>query len=180
MNAYNEIEEANKSALKMFYVLLFALVPLLFIVIIYLVDPQSNVLKAISYNTRSLPAIMSSNSPLLSKSMDVYVKTSPFFALFACCLTFKWIKLKSDKADKSAWQLLMLFVLFTLFYASLIYSFLFKNKELITSAKLLKLMSTNDITLSFFYVTLYAGIYMFSCLYLWIGIGICRAIKERR
>ncbi|EDC8062304.1 colicin immunity protein, partial [Salmonella enterica subsp. enterica serovar Bareilly] len=43
-----------------------------------------------------------------------------------------------------------------------------------------RLMSENDLFLLFFYISLYAGIYIFSYLYLWFCVGTFRAFKERQ
>ncbi|OON37138.1 hypothetical protein BTJ39_20670 [Izhakiella australiensis] len=52
------------------------------IFILYLYDPISPFLNAISTSTRNLPAVLSAKNPLLSKVMDVYTKTSPLLCFF--------------------------------------------------------------------------------------------------
>ncbi|EBW8699047.1 colicin immunity protein, partial [Salmonella enterica subsp. diarizonae serovar 16:z10:e,n,x,z15] len=73
-----------------------------------------------------------------------------------------------------------LFLLFTIIEIIIAYVFLFTNTELTTSSKLFRLMSENDLFLLFFYISLYAGIYIFSYLYLWFCVGTFRAFKERQ
>lgn len=176
MNKRNEFYEGNIIAKKMFCVLLTALLPFLLIFAIYVINPTSVILNDVALRTIELPAIYSSKSPLLSKVMDLYVKTSPFVSFAFFLLTYKKLRLKENK---SLYEILVVYVLFTIFYALFIYVFLLTNTELTTSAKLLKLMSTNDFYLTFFYVSLYAGVYIFSYIYLWFCIGAYRALKER-
>lgn len=176
MNKHNEFHEGNRIAKKMFCFLLVALLPFLLIVAIYVINPTSGILNDVALKTIELPAIYSAKSPLLSKVMDVYVKTSPFVAFALFLLTYKKLRLKENK---SAYEIIVVHVLFTIFYALFVYVFLFTDTELTTSAKLLKVMSTNDFYLTFFYVSLYAGIYVFSYLYMWFCIGTYRVFKER-
>lgn len=176
MKTYNEIDEGNKIAKKMFYILLIAILPILLIIAMYLYNPTSNILNYIELRGSNLPAIYSVKNLLLSKALSFYVKTSPFTATFLFLNTYKNLRLKRDKP---AWHLLRINVLFTLFYAILIYLFLCTDTELTNSAKLLKLMSANNIFLSFFYISLYSIIFMFTYLYLWFCIGTYRAFKER-
>ncbi|WP_373275767.1 MULTISPECIES: colicin immunity protein Cui [Serratia] len=177
MNMYHEIEDGNNIAKKMLCILLVALVPLLLIAAVYYINPKSYFLQGVSEYTTFLPAIVSSNNPLFSKVMDVYLKTSPLFSLFFFFSFYKRLKLKSNQ---SVSKLLVTFICFTVFYVCLIYGFLFTNIELTNSVRTLKAMSTNDITLLLFYITLYAGIYVFGCLYLWFGIGTVKAFKARQ
>lgn len=177
MNAHHDFKEGNKAAKKMFCILLIALIPLFIILGIYLNDPRSPILHSISTSTHNLPAILSSKNLLLSKVMDVYTKTAPLFAIIFFSTSYKKLKLKDGQ---SAWHILSLHVLFTAFYLALIYSFLFTNTELTSSERMLKVISSNDFTLSLFFILLYTGIYIFSCLYLWLFSGMYRAFKERR
>lgn len=160
----------------MFCFLLAALLPFLLIIVIYVINPTSDILNDIALKTIEFPAIYSSKSPLLSKVMDVYVKTSPFVAIFLFLNTYKSLRLKREKSE---WYLLRVSFLFTFFYAILIYLFLCTDTELTSSAKMLKLMSVNDFFLSFFYISLYSIVFMFTYLYLWFCIGTFRAFKER-
>jgi hypothetical protein len=176
MSKYNELNEGNRIAKKMFAFLVAALLPFLCIVAIYVINPASGILNDVALKTIELPAIYSSKSPLLSKVMDVYVKTAPFVAFALFIFTYKTLRLKGNNP---VYKVLALHVFFTIFYMLFVYVFLFTNTELTTSSKLLKLMSKNEISLTFFYVSLYAGVYVFSYLYMWFCIGTYRALKER-
>lgn len=176
MDIRNEVDNGAQVAKVMFLVLFVALLPFFFIIGVYVQDPTSIMLNNVASITRHLPAIYSFKSPLLSKVMDVYVKTSPFVAFVLFLITHKKLRLKKDK---SKWYLLRIYLLFSLFYMILMYSFLLTNKELTHSARLIKFMSTNDIFLSFFYISLYCVIFLFTYLYLWFFIGTFRAFKER-
>lgn len=176
MSENNEFDEGNKAARKMLYCLLFALLPFLLIVLIYIQHQTSGIFNDIAFKTIELPAIHSSKSPVLSRVMDLYVKTSPALAFIAFLITRKHLRLKKGKSFSQA---ITVHVLFTFLYALLIYVFLFTNTELTTSAKLLAFMSKNDFYLTFFYVSLYSGIYIFSYLYMWFCIGTYRLFKER-
>lgn len=176
MNTYNEFNEGNKAAKKMLFFLLPAILPFLLILFIYINNPKSPLLHVVLCYTKNFPAIMSSNSPLLSKVMDTYVKTAPLMAFIMFLRTHGGLKLKNNNTPH---QTLLIYVLFSILYAILIYVFLFKNTELTESSKLLKLMSKHDIYLTFFYISLYAGIYVFSYLYMWFCIGTYKFYRER-
>ncbi|EDB9448022.1 colicin immunity protein, partial [Salmonella enterica subsp. enterica serovar Enteritidis] len=53
------------------------------------------------------------------------------------------------------------------------------NHELTTSGKLLRIMSQNDYFLLFFFISLYASIYILSFMLLWFLVGSYKVIKER-
>ncbi|WP_391529973.1 colicin immunity protein Cui [Enterobacter cloacae] len=57
--------------------------------------------------------------------------------------------------------------------------FLFCNIELTTSGRLLRIMSSNIILLSIFYMTLYSGIYILLYMLFWFSIGVFKILKER-
>lgn len=171
-----EFYVGNKIVRKMFYFLFFAFLPFLFIFFIYIQYPLSGILNEIVSKVINLPAIYSSKSPVFSRVMSLYLKTAPAFAIVFFLFSFKLLKLKKGSVFSQAISVL---VLFTLFYVILIYIFLFTNTNLTTSVKILAFMSKNDIYLSFFYVTLYSGIYILSFLYLWFCVGTYRLFKER-
>lgn len=176
MKTHNEIDEGNKIAKKMFYFLFIAILPIFLIIAMYIYNPTSNILKYVELRASDLPAIYSLKNPILSKTLSVYVKTAPFVAFILFLISHKNLRLKKDSSAPKA---LITQILFSIFYATLIYTFLLTNTELTKSARLLKLMSINDFYLSFFYISLYAGIYVFSYLYMWFFIGTCRILKER-
>lgn len=157
--------------------MLILLIPLLMLFSIYLSNANSPFLNAISVISSNLPAITSADNDILSKVMDTYLKTSPLFALLFFFLSYKELRLKGGISKLKA---VILLTSFTFFYTILICSFLLSNIELTTSKKLLKLASKNDFLLCFFYMSLYCGIYVFSYLYLWFGIGTYKLFKERQ
>jgi uncharacterized integral membrane protein len=176
MNTYNEFNEGNNAAKKMLFFLIPAILPLLLIFFIYANNPESQFLHSVLFYTKSLPAIISSNSPTLSKVMDAYVKTAPFMAFVIFLRTHSGLKMKNSN---TASHTLLIYLLFSILYAVIIYVFLFTDTELTESVKLLKLMSTNELYLTFFYISLYSGIYVFSYLYLWFCIGTYKLYRER-
>ncbi len=177
MNAYEDSLAANQAARKMFYFLLIALIPYLIIAGIYLDNPRSPLLMALSDNTNTLPAIISSKNLLLSKAMDVYTKSAPLISIIFFLTTYKHMRIKEGK---SAWELLGAYIPYAIFYIIMIYFFLFDNRDLTSSAKILYLASHNNFTLLIFYMVLYSCIYVYSCLNFWAFYGTYRAFKERR
>lgn len=161
----------------MLFFLLPITLPFLLTLFIYINNPESQFLRAVLYYTKNFPAITSANNPLLSKVMDVYLKTAPFMAFVIFLKTHRYLKLKSNNTEHKT---LLIYLLFSILYAVMIYVFLFTETELTESAKLLKLMSKNDISLTFFYISLYAGIYVFSYLYMWFCIGTYKFYRERQ
>ncbi len=177
MNTTPEMDETNKAVIKMLWFLSLAIIPLFVVFVIYINNSHVEILNFIASSTINLPAVMSAKSPLLSKVMDVYVKTAPVFAFLIFLMTHKKLNFKHNK---SIGYTLKIYLYFTIFYAIMIYAFLFSDTELTEKTKLLKLASMNDFFLLILYVSLYSSIYMFGYLYLWFTIGIYREIKERR
>ena len=176
MKTYNNTDEGNKVAKKMLYFLLFAILPFLWIFFTYINNPESTTLNVIASSTSNLPAVLSANNPLLSKVMDVYTKTAPLFAFILFLSSVKGMHIRSDKKTTVLLTNLILYCVFCLIFT---YVFLFCNIELTTSGRLLRIMSSNVVTLSIFYITLYSGIYILLSMLFWFSIGVCKILKER-
>ncbi|QHM69815.1 Colicin-A immunity protein [Mixta intestinalis] len=56
--------------------------PLLAIFITYLINPESSVLYYIFTNTQDIPSVTSAFNPVMTKAMDLYCKSAPFFCIF--------------------------------------------------------------------------------------------------
>lgn len=175
--ATQQSHEEKISTKKMFLFLFAALFPFLLIVTLFLLSPELKIFNIISYATRDIPSITSPNNFELSKIMDLYVKTAPVFSLFVFLLSGKDLRLKKGKQKK---EILTLHLFFTFLYALVIYVFLFTNHDMTTSGRIIKMMSSNDLFLTFFYVSLYCSIYTFTYIYLWFCIGTYRIFKEKR
>ena len=172
----NKMEREIEIIKKVFVYLIIALSPFALIIGVYVYDPTSIFLQEIALRTSHLPAVYSSKSPLFSVVMSLYLKTAPFFAVIVYLMIFKNIPLKKKA---SRWYLLWLYFLFTVLYFIIIYVFLCTEQELTHSGRLLKLMSMNDIFLSFFYISFYSSIFMITYLYILFGVGTYRAFIER-
>lgn len=80
MKVSEKFEEGNRAAKKMLYTLFVLIVPILIFSGLYIKNPSSHFFYAIYDSTKNLPAILSQNNLLLSKSMDIYTKTAPLMA----------------------------------------------------------------------------------------------------
>ncbi|MGE9527895.1 colicin immunity protein Cui, partial [Escherichia coli] len=81
----------------------------------------------------------SSYNPLMTKVMDIYCKTAPFLALILYILTFKIRKLINN-TDRNT--VLRSCLLSPLVYAAIVYLFCFRNFELTTAGRPVRLMAT--------------------------------------
>ncbi|QKJ85582.1 hypothetical protein PMPD1_0609 [Paramixta manurensis] len=176
MKKYHYMDEGNRTAKKMLFILAIALIPFLIIFGIYLNDPASPILYAISDRTGNLPAVVSAKNLLLSKVMDVYTKSAPVIACLFVLTAFRAMPVKKDTPTAKMIQGL---IFYYIFYAINVYLFLFCNHEISTSGRLLRLMSANDCTLTFFYLSLYSIIYVFTIMFFWFSIGTYKVLKER-
>lgn len=170
-------QEDNYAGKIIFRVLIVAIIPLLVILFFYINNPDSPTLTFIANSTKQLPANLASTSPLLSKTMDVYTKTAPLLGLVGFIFSCKFLK---TKKSKPIGYLLKLTFFYSIFYLAFIYSFILSPYDLTSGGKLLKIMSSNEYSLTLFYISLYAGIYLFTYLLLLVLLGLFREIKERQ
>lgn len=177
MTNTQNLKAENKVAKLMLFILVIGILPLVGILTFYILFPDSQTIEAIAIDTNELPAITSINNPLLSKVMDVYTKTAPLLALVFFLISYKKITIRKDKANIQLIKSLSLYYIlfFIIFYIT--YCF---NHELTTSGRLLRTFSNNDYTLTFFYITLYSGLYIFTSMFFWFSIGTYKIIMERR
>lgn len=173
-----DIKNSNIDANKLLYVFIFiGIIPLLVILGVYLHNTESNALSNIATRTINLPAITSSHNPLMTKVMDVYCKSAPLFALFLFLLS-----LKKRKITKTLHRgtLIKSCILSPLAYLFFIYFFYFQNIELTTAGRPVRLMSSNDITLLLFYISLYLSFFFLTYGILYIPIIAYKLFKGRR
>ncbi|HHA1672685.1 TPA: colicin immunity protein, partial [Enterobacter roggenkampii] len=136
--------------------MIIGLIPLLCISVVYYQTPDAPLLRKIATSTENIPSITSSYNPLMTKVMDIYCKTAPFLALIPYLITFKIRKLIKN-INRTA--VLRSCLLSPLVYAAIVYLFCFRNLDLTTAGRPVRLMATNDVTLLFFYIGLYLIIF---------------------
>ncbi|EIH3228744.1 colicin immunity protein Cui [Salmonella enterica] len=176
MNINSRKESEKKISTTLCYYLLLCLLPFILIIGIYIHNPNSDTLKNAAMTVGNIPGFHSLKNPILSKLLNTYVHTAPLAAIILFTFTHKYMKLKNNINTFKALKALFCF---TLFNFIVIYCFLFKYTELTKSEKILKAMSLNDFSLSFFYISLYLIIFIFSYFYLWACIGTCRVFYRR-
>ncbi|HHP3384538.1 TPA: colicin immunity protein Cui [Salmonella enterica subsp. enterica serovar Muenchen] len=160
----------------MFCILLLGITPILILFYCYLKNPDTYFFHTILTYTDSFPEITSSKNPTISKIISLYIKTAPFIAFISFLKIYKDVSIRKDN---STVKLLTSLILYIIFYTTTIFLFLFHNHELTTSGKLLRIMSQNDYFLLFFFISLYASIYILSFMLLWFLVGSYKVIKER-
>ena len=172
------IKESNKFANKLLYIFVFiGIIPLVAVWVIYLDNASSPFLNSIADRFSSLPAVTSVKKPLMTKVMDVYCKSAPFLAimLFLCS-----IKLRKFKATTNRGALIRSCLLSPFFYPFFIYFFLFRNIELTTAGRPLRLMSGQDLPLLLVYISLYAIVFFLTYGMCYIPVVAYKIFKERR
>lgn len=171
MNINDKKESEKKISTTLFYYLLLCLFPFVLIIGTYIHNPSSETINNAVMAIGNIPGFHSLKNPILSKLLNSYVHTAPLTAIILFIFTYKEMKLKNNTSTFKALKALFSF---TLFNFIIIYCFLFKNTELTNSGRILKAMSLNNFSLSFFYISLYLIIFIFSYFYLWACIGTYR------
>ncbi|EAA9297776.1 colicin immunity protein [Salmonella enterica subsp. enterica] len=171
MNINDKKESEKKISTTLCYYLLLCLLPFILIIGTYIYNPSSDTLNNAAMAIGNIPGFHSLKNPILSKLLNAYIHTAPLTAIILFIFTNKEMKLKNNISTFKALKALFSF---TLFNFIIIYCFLFKHTELTNSGRILKAMSLNSFSLSFFYISLYLIIFIFSYFYLWACIGTYR------
>lgn len=177
MNEHS-IDTGNRKANNLFYLfLIIGIMPLLCIFALYYQNPDNLLLNNTAISTKNIPSITSIYNPVMTKVMDVYCKTAPFLAAILYILTFK-IRKPIKNTDRNA--VLRSCLLSPLVYATIIYLFCFRNLELTTAGRPVRLMATNDATLLFFYIGLYSIIFFTTYITLFTPLTAFKLLKKRQ
>ncbi|EBN4581242.1 colicin-A [Salmonella enterica] len=168
----------NRKANNLLYLfMVIGIIPLFCILAVYSANPDNPFLLTIATGTENLPSITSSFNPLMTKVMDIYCKTAPFFALILYILTFK-IRQLINNTDRNV--VLRSCLLSPLVYAVIVYLFCFRDFELTTAGRPVRLMATNDVTLLFFYIGLYSIIFFTTYITLFTPVTAFKLFKKRQ
>ena len=171
------IKASNRKANNILYLfMVIGVIPLLCILVIYYKNPDNSLLQTIATSTESIPSITSSYNPLMTKVMDIYCKTAPFFAFILFITTFK-IRKFIKKLDRK--KLIKACVLSPLFYAVAIYLLYIRNFDLMTSGRA-RLMADNNINLFIFYSMLYLSVFFIAYAFFYLPVVAYRLFKERQ
>lgn len=172
------VKNSNVEANKLLYLFMFiGIIPLVIIFGIYLHNSESQTLNNIAVRTSSIPAIISSHNPLMTKVMDVYCKSAPILALLLFGLS---IKKRQIVKTTNRGTLIRSCLLSPFVYLFFIYMFLFRNFELTTAGRPIRLMSENDISLLLFYIGLYTSVFFLTYFILFTPFIAYKLYKERR
>lgn len=174
MNTLN----ANSAANRLLYVFLLAgLTPLLIILILYALNPESQLLYCIATSTTHLPAFTSTYNPVMTKAMDVYCKSAPLLALI---LFFSSLKKRILTTPVTQHVLIRSCILGTLFYLTFIYMIFFNRLELSTSGRPVRMLAENNLTLLLFYMGIYFAAFLLTYAMCYIPVFAYLSIKKRR
>lgn len=174
----HERDANNRKANHLLYLfLIIGVMPLLCIFVLYYKNPDYSLLNKIAISTENLPGITSSYNSVMTKVMDVYCKTAPFLALILFSLTFK---IRTLIKNFNRHVLIRACLLTPFFYAATIYLFLFRSLELTTAGRPVRFMSTNDLTLLLFYISLYSVILLITYGTLFTPVIAFKLLKERQ
>lgn len=174
MNAKNSNDAANR---LLYIFIAIGILPLLMIWGIYLYNPYSPLLNSIAVMTDNLPAVMSAANPLMSKVMDVYCKTAPFWAFILFVLSVRKRTVIRSANRVVVIRSCLILLLFSIIF---IYLFMFCNFDLTTSGGIVRYMSNNDVTLLIIYMGIYFALVFFTYFILFIPCVVWRLFKERQ
>lgn len=162
MTYINKQKNDNKVAKRMYCIFVVGVLPLLFIFLIYK-NNNYYILNFLNLISIEIPELSSSNSPLLSSVMSLYVKTSPLYGVVFFISSYKLLQLNNSL---SSIKLIITFFLFTLFYFVMMFFLLAYDLELTGAGRLLRFLSGGDYRLTlFFFGVFYIG-YILTCYYL--------------
>ncbi|GEM_PF-1809494 len=173
----SQSEKEDRLGKRMILTLIPAISPFIVILLMYVEDPDSTLLRAVATWGSELPAVISAKNPLMSKVMDIYTKTAVLVAIIFALTSSKIMTINKEHPNT---KIIGALFAYYLLYICLFYPILFCNQELTTSGRHLRLMSENDILLTFCFSTFYAGVFAFTVLLFWFTIGVCKLVKERR
>ena len=147
---------ANRALL---FVTLACIIPLLIIFSVSLSNPGSPFLNQIADATRSTPSVTSAFNPVMTKVMDIYVKSAPVAGILAfirACFLSPFV------------------------YVFFIYFFLMHNLELTTAGRTIRWMSENNFSLLLLYIMLYIATFFITYAVCYTPVLACKLMRERQ
>lgn len=177
MQGIEAVNEPDNKAItkKMFVLLIITIVPLLIALVMYLSNPESNLLVSISAATSNFPALLSANSPLLSSSLNAWCKTAPLWALILVLLTLNNFKIKKGQPKG---KLLKAMTAFSVFYFTVIYMLLLHTADITESGRLMRFFAQSDYLLTLLFVIIYAICFVLTTYYLLFVFAVFKTFKE--
>ena len=173
-NTTAENRYANRALL---FVTLACIIPLLIIFSVSLSNPGSPFLNQIADATRSTPSVTSAFNPVMTKVMDIYVKSAPVAGILAFMFLLK--KRKPLEIKKRA-ELIRACFLSPFVYVFFIYFFLMHNLELTTAGRTVRWMSENNFSLLLFYIMLYIATFFITYAVCYTPVLACKLMRERQ
>lgn len=170
------MEVQNDITKKMLKVLMFAVLPLVIFLIIYIMNQSSIVFDGNESILQGLPNVVSSHNVMLSYSMGLYVKTAPLIAFLFFLFTHKNMMVKKEVA---AISLILSLLAYYFFYALIFYFAILSSHDIAGAGRILRLFSENNILITIFYIALYSSVYVLTVMLLWFSVGVFRELKER-
>ena len=166
----------NNITKKMLKVLMFAVVPLLMLLIMSLTSHFTHIINQLQGLVHILPNVISSNNIPLSISMGAYVKTAPVIAIIFFLYFHRLMSVKKGVAVSS---LILSLLMYYVFYAVIVYLSILSDHDIANAGRMIRLFSENDFLLTIFYMALYASVYVLTVMLLWFSIGVIKELKER-
>lgn len=170
------MELHNNITKKMLKVLVFAVVPLVMLLIISLNSNFSVLFNELQGLLNKLPSVISSHNIPLSISMGAYVKTAPVIAII---FFFYFRNLMSVKKGAAATSLISSLIMYYILYAIIFYFSILSEHDIANAGRIIRLFSENDFLLTIFYIALYSSVYVLTVMLLWFSIGVIKELKER-
>lgn len=170
---YNNYKHENR---KVFLILLAGVIPLLIILLSYPLLTDNYFIREIYENTQSIPVIISSFNPVMTKLMALYCKSAPLLALIAFLLVFRRIKLKKITNRR---KLIRSCVLGPFVYTFFAYFSLWHNLDLTIAGRPVRYLSQNDLTLFIFYACLYYALFLITYGIYYLPLAAYKLHKER-
>ncbi|WP_427166975.1 colicin immunity protein Cui [Citrobacter koseri] len=152
------------------------MVPLLLIFSICLFNPDSSFLNTVYNSTQGIPSVTSAFNPLMTRVMDIYCKSAPFFAtlIFFVLFRHREIKIIPDKE-----KLITACIFSPFVYAFYVYFILWHNLELTTAGMPVRLMAESNVLLLMLYTGLYAATFFMTYGICYLPVLASELLKER-
>jgi hypothetical protein len=177
MTEDENIRNGQQISKHLFLILFIGLIPFIAIFILLTLNPYMKIFIAIADLTRNWPGMTSAHNPLMSKIMDVYLKSFPAFCLFYAFITFKYtIPKDNPHILKSIFAALLMIALVAL----LVYYISYCNHELTREFRFHRIISYSDFFMTLFFMLAFSAFYFIDSFSLTGIIGNSRVIIKGR
>lgn len=171
------IKNGQIIAKYLFMILFIGLIPFIGIFFALTFNPYIQPFIIIADFTRDWPGMTSAHNPLMSKIMDVYLKSYPLFCVSYVSLTFKYTL---PKGNPHPFKSILLGLLMIAIGISLTYYLTYCNHDLTREFRFQKAISRSNFPMTLYFMLSFAALYIMISFSLTGIVGNLRVILKGR